>query len=305
MKPNLVQTVEGTPAIIHGGPFANIAHGCNSVVATNTALSLADYVVTEAGFGADLGAEKFFDIKCRAAGLSPACAVIVATARALKYNGGASRNSLHTENIDALQKGLPNLVKHIENVANIFGMNVVVAINKFVSDTAREVEIIRAECARAGAEAVVTEAWEFGGSGAVELADSVIRACERRTELKFAYPLSDTPEQKIRAVASRVYGADDVEFSARARAALAAIAENGFDELPVCIAKTQYSLSDDSNLLGRPTGFTIKINDVILRSGAGFIVATAGDIMLMPGLSKNPAACAMTLDRDGAIGGLF
>jgi formate--tetrahydrofolate ligase len=299
LKPNLVQTLEGTPAILHGGPFANIAHGCNSVIATKTAIALADFVITEAGFGADLGAEKFFDIKCRAAGFQPDCTVLVATVRSLKYNGAG-------EDTAALSRGLVNLTAHIKNLTTVFGQKVVVAVNKFVSDTADEIALIKRAVAAEGAGYAVCEAWEFGGAGAEELAKTVEKCCAERGErLRFAYNLDMPVADKIRAVADKIYGAAAVVFSDKAKASIDAMQKNGLGNLPVCIAKTQYSFSDDPKKLGRPSGFNLTINEITPRTGAGFIVAQAGNMLLMPGLSKIPAALKMTIDEKGKIDGLF
>ena len=304
MKPNLVQTLEGTPAIIHGGPFANIAHGCNSVQATYAAMSLADYAVTEAGFGADLGAEKFLDTKCRAAGIEPDCVVIVATVKALKLHGGAAKENLGEEDLSALGKGLPNLFKHIENIRGVYGKPVVVAMNRFASDTPAEIELVLSSVREAGAEAVFTDVFLKGGEGGKELAAAVAKACEIPSKLRFAYDLADPVEKKISDVATRIYGADGVDFSDEARAAIAGIEAKGEGGLPVIVAKTQYSLSDNAELVGRPSGFRIFVRDVVLKGGAGFIVAIAGKIMLMPGLGAHPAAEKIDLLPDGTIVGL-
>ena len=306
IKPNLVQTLEGTPAIIHGGPFANIAHGCNSIIATKTAMTLADYVVTEAGFGADLGAEKFLDIKCRVAGLKPKAVVLVATVRALKFNGGADKNSLTSEDLASLGKGICNLVGHIQNLRDVYGVNVVVAINKFVTDTDSEIKFIEEECIRQGAEFAVCECWAKGGEGSIELAKKVLKAMEKGANLNFAYSLDMSIKEKIEAVAKRVYGAGAVEYTAKAESAIKAAEKIGKASLPVCIAKTQYSFSDDMKKLGRPTGFTLTVNDVEVRGGAEFLVAVCGSIMLMPGLGKKPAALGMSIDDNTyEIKGLF
>ncbi len=306
IKPNLVQTLEGTPAIIHGGPFANIAHGCNSIIATRTAMSLADYVVTEAGFGADLGAEKFIDIKCRAAGISPKAIVLVATVRALKFNGGADKSTLDTEDLDALSKGICNLTGHIRNLRDVFGANVVVAINKFITDTDAEIDYIKGVCIKQGADFAVCECWAKGGEGSIELARSVIAAVDKGGKVNYAYTDDMSIKEKIEAVAVKVYGADGVEYTPKARSAIAAAERQGKGKLPVCIAKTQYSFSDDQTKLGRPTGFKITVSDVEIRSGAGFLVAVCGSMMLMPGLGKRPAALGMTIDSDSyEIKGLF
>jgi Formyltetrahydrofolate synthetase len=306
IKPNLVQTTENTPAIIHGGPFANIAHGCNSVRATKTALKLGDYVVTEAGFGADLGAEKFLDIKCRAAGLKPSAAVLVATVRALKYNGGQPKTELKTENLDALKRGVCNLEAHIDNLAK-FGLPVVVAINRFESDTDAELEYVMGACAARGAEAALSEVFAHGGEGGVALAQAVIRACDKPSNYKPIYELEIPITDKIAKLAAEIYGADGVEYDAAATASLKAIEALGgqYSRLPVCMAKTQYSLSDDPVLLGRPKGFKLHVRDMRLSAGAGFVVVLTGAIMTMPGLPKVPAANSIDVDDDGNITGLF
>jgi len=306
VKPNLVQTIEGTPALIHGGPFANIAHGCSSVAATKAALSCADYVVTEAGFGADLGAEKFFDIKCRLADLKPDAAVVVATVRALKYNGGVERANLGEENLEALAKGLPNLLKHISNLKNVFGLPVVVAINRFVSDSDAELAMIEKACAEHGVEVSLTEVWGKGGAGGADLAHKVVNAIENQpNNFNFAYDVELSIKDKIRAIAQKVYGAEDVDFSAEASAEIASLEKLGLDKMPVCMAKTQYSLSDNAKLLGCPEGFRITVRGITVSSGAGFIVALCGNMMKMPGLPKVPAAEKIDVDADGVIHGLF
>ena len=303
-KPNLVQSLEGTPAFVHGGPFANIAHGCNSVVSTKNALKLADYVVTEAGFGADLGAEKFLDIKCRTNNLTPSCVVLVATVRALKYNGGAK--DLKTEDLEALKKGMPNLIKHIDNITNQFKLPCVVAINRFNTDTEKEIELIQSVCKSMDIEAVEATVFTDGGKGGLKLAQAVAKKCQEKIqEINFTYNLNDTIEEKINKIAKKIYGADGVDFSPKACKLLKKLTADGYDNLPVCIAKTQYSLSDNPALLGAPTGFRITVRDLQLRAGAGFIVAVAGDIMLMPGLPKVPNATKMTIDSQGKITGLF
>lgn len=304
MKPNLVQTLEGTPAIIHGGPFANIAHGCNSVQATYAAMSLADYAVTEAGFGADLGAEKFLDTKCRAAGIEPDCVVIVATVKALKLHGGAAKERLSEEDLDALGKGMPNLLKHIENIRNVYKKPVVVAMNRFATDTRAETDYVISAVEESGAKAVFTDVFLKGGEGGKELAEEVAKACDIPSRLEFAYALDAPVAEKIEAVAKRIYGADGVDFSDEASKKIAAIEEKGCGGLPVIIAKTQYSLSDNAELLGRPSGFRVTVRDIVLKGGAGFIVAIAGKIMLMPGLGAHPAAEKIDLDGDGNIVGL-
>ena len=304
IKPNLVQTLEGTPAVVHGGPFANIAHGCNSVLATKTALGLADWVVTEAGFGADLGAEKFLDTKCRVAGIQPDCVVIVATVKALKLHGGADKAHLAEEDISALKKGLPNLFKHIENIKNVYGKPVVVAMNRFASDTPAEIETVMKSVAEAGAEAVFTDVFLKGGAGGEELARAVCRVAERKSELRFSYDLNDPIEKKIEDIVENVYGGQGAEFSEEAKQKIAEAEARGYGKLPVIIAKTQYSLSDDAKLLARPEGFTVHVRDIIVKGGAEFIVAVAGSIMLMPGLGKHPAAEHIDVDESGEIVGL-
>ena len=306
IKPNLVQTIEGTPAFVHGGPFANIAHGCNSVTATRLAKHLADYAVTEAGFGADLGAEKFCDIKCRLADLKPDAAVVVATVRALKYNGGVERANLGEENLEALAKGLPNLLKHISNLKNVFGLPVVVAINRFVSDSDAELAMIEKACAEHGVEVSLTEVWGEGGAGGADLAHKVVNAIENQpNNFKFAYDVELSIKDKIRAIAQKVYGAEDVDFSAEASAEIASLEKLGLDKMPVCMAKTQYSLSDNAKLLGCPEGFRITVRGITVSAGAGFIVALCGNMMKMPGLPKVPAAEKIDVDADGVIHGLF
>ena len=305
LKPNLIQTLEHTPAIVHGGPFANIAHGCNSVRATKTALKLADYVITEAGFGADLGAEKFFDIKCRKAGLAPDAVVLVATVRALKYNGGVAKADLGTENLDALKKGIVNLEKHIENLQK-FGVPVVVTLNSFVTDTKAEMDYVEQFCRERGCEFALSEVWEKGGEGGIELANKVLLTLEQKeSHFKPLYPDDMSLEDKIATVAREIYGADGVTYSAAAKKELKRIADMGMSSFPVCMAKTQYSLSDDQTKLGRPTGFTINVREVYVSAGAGFVVAVTGSIMTMPGLSKNPAAYGIDVNDDGVITGLF
>lgn len=306
LKPNLVQTLEGTPAIVHGGPFANIAHGCNSVIATKLAMTVADYVITEAGFGADLGAEKFLDIKCRIADIRPKVVVLVATVRALKYNGGINKEDVAKEDMAALEKGMPNLIGHIRNLKDVYGVNVVVAVNKFITDSDREIKAIEDACQKEGATCALCECWAKGGDGSVELANAVLDAMNKPCTLKFAYDLDDSVENKINAVAKKVYGAGEVVFTDKAKESIAAIRKLGKDKLPVCIAKTQYSFSDDMTKLGRPTGFTLTVRDVELRGGAGFLVVVCGNIMLMPGLSKRPSALGMTIDDNTQeIKGLF
>lgn len=306
IKPNLVQTIEGTPAFVHGGPFANIAHGCNTVTATRLAKHLGDYAVTEAGFGADLGAEKFCDIKCRLADLKPDAAVVVATVRALKYNGGVARADLGEENLDALAQGLPNLLKHISNLKTVFGLPVVVAINRFVSDTEAELKLIETACAEHGVEVSLTEVWGKGGAGGADLAQKVVNAIESQpNHFQFAYETDLPIKDKIRAIAQKIYGASDVEFSAEANAEIASLEKLGLDKLPICMAKTQYSLSDNAQLLGKPEGFTVSVRGITVSAGAGFIVALCGNMMKMPGLPKVPAAEKIDVDANGVIHGLF
>jgi len=305
-KPNLVQTLEGTPAFVHGGPFANIAHGCNSIIATKMAMKLADYVVTEAGFGADLGAEKFLDIKCRIAGLKPDAVVIVATIRALKYNGGVKKEDLNQENLEALKKGLPNLLKHVENITEKFGIPAVVAINQFPTDTERELALVQEECKRLGVNAVLSEVWAKGGEGGLELAKEVVRIIdEGKNNFKPIYDLDMGLKDKIITIAREIYGADGVEFAPAALKEISTLEELGFRNVPVCVAKTQYSLSDNPKLLGRPSGFKINVRNVRISAGAGFAVVLTGDIMTMPGLPKRPAAENIDVDATGRITGLF
>ncbi|MCQ2443344.1 MAG: formate--tetrahydrofolate ligase [Oscillospiraceae bacterium] len=305
IKPNLVQTLEHNPAIVHGGPFANIAHGCNSVSATDTAMKLADYVVTEAGFGADLGAEKFLDIKCRAAGFDPSAVVIVATVKALKYNGGVPKTELGKENVEALEKGLPNLLKHIENITQVFGLPCVVAINRFTQDTDAELNLIREKCQELGANVAMSEVWGKGGEGGLELAEEVLRLCEQPHEFHHAYELDCTIKEKIATIVEKVYGGCGVTYSKQAAQSIAKLEELGYGKLPICMAKTQYSLSDDQTKLGRPQGFTINVSKVKVSAGAGFVVVQTGDIMTMPGLPKVPAAERIDIDENGKIVGLF
>jgi len=305
LKPNLVQTLEHTPAFVHGGPFANIAHGCNSIMATKVALKLADYVVTEAGFGADLGAEKFLDIKCRKAGLSPDAVVVVATVRALKHHGGVAKADLNNENLEALEKGLPNLLQHVENITNVYKLPAVVAINRFPTDTEAELALVEAKCKELGVNVALSEVWGKGGDGGIELAKEIIRLCETESKLEFAYDLDQSIEEKIRAVAQKVYRADDITFTAQAKKQLEQLTALGFDKLPICVAKTQYSFSDDAALLGAPRGFTVTVRNLKAAAGAGFIVALTGEIMTMPGLPKVPAAEKIDVDENGKISGLF
>ena len=305
LKPNLVQTLEHTPAFIHGGPFANIAHGCNSIMATKMALKLADYVITEAGFAADLGAEKFVDIKCRKAGLHPSAAVVVATVRALKYHGGVTKADLNSENLEALEKGLPNLLQHVENVTKNYGLPCVVAINRFPTDTEAELEMVKEKCKELGVNVALSEVWGKGGEGGLELAEEVLRLVEGENNFHFVYEDDLSIEEKIKAVATKVYRADGVVFTANAKKQLATIEGLGLGNLPVCMAKTQFSFSDDPSLLGAPRGFEITIKDVKACAGAGFIVAKTGDIMTMPGLPKVPSAEKIDIDENGVITGLF
>lgn len=305
LKPNLVQTLEGTPAFIHGGPFANIAHGCNSVLATKTALAHADYVVTEGGFGGDLGAEKFMDIKCRAAGLEPDAVVVVATIRALKMHGGLAKDDLKQENLEALKFGFQNLQKHVENMKHVFGMNAVVAINEFSADTEGEKELLLRLCAAEGYPTVLTDVWGQGGEGGTALAEKVVEATDMPSTLTHPYDVEDTIEEKILKITQKVYGGADVEWTPKARRTMHTLERLGFDHLPVCMAKTQYSFSDDPKLLGRPEGFTLTVSDLTVSAGAGFIVVLTGDVMKMPGLPKVPSAEKMGIDETGKIVGLF
>lgn len=305
LKPNIVQTLEGTPAFIHGGPFANIAHGCNSVIATKMASKIADYTVTEAGFGADLGAEKFIDIKCRKTGLRPSAVVIVATVKALKYNGGVQKADLGAENLEALEKGLPNLLKHVENITQVFKLPAVVAINKFPTDTEAELKLIEDKCKALGVNVALSEVYSKGGEGGIDLANEVLRLTEIKSEVEFAYDLNMPIKEKIKAIAKKLYGADDVEFAAKANKEILNFEKLGFGDLSICMAKNQYSLTDDAKILGRPTGFKITIRDITISAGAGFLVALTGDIMKMPGLPKVPAAENIDVDVNGKIKGLF
>ncbi len=305
LKPNLVQTLEGTPALVHGGPFANIAHGCNSVIATKMGMKLADYMITEAGFGADLGAEKFIDIKCRMAGIKPDAVILVATIRALKYNGGVAKADLQSENLEALEKGIPNLLKHIENMTKVFKLPVVVAINKFPTDTEAEIELVREKCKEYGADMAISDVWAKGGAGGEELAREIVRICETESNMEFAYDLELSIKEKIENIAKKVYGADGVDFSPKALKEIKNFEAIGLSKLPICMAKNQYSLTDDAALLGRPTGFRITIRDITASAGAGFLVALTGDIMKMPGLPTVPAAEKIDVDIDGVISGLF
>lgn len=304
-KPNLVQTLEKTPAIVHGGPFANIAHGCNSVIATKLALKLGDYVVTEAGFGADLGAEKFLDIKCRVAGIKPSAVVVVATVRALKMHGGLKKTELENEDLDALKKGIPNLLRHVSNMKDVYKLPVVVAVNRFPADTEKELELVISECKKLGVNVVLSEVWAKGGEGGVKLAEEVVKLCEEKNDFSFSYELDIKIEDKIRAVVQRVYGGRDINITADAKKQIKKIKELGYDKLPICIAKTQYSFSDDQKKLGAPEDFEVTIRNVKVSAGAGFIVVLTGDIMTMPGLPKVPAAENIDIDDEGKITGLF
>ena len=305
LKPNLVQTLEHTPAFVHGGPFANIAHGCNSVTATKIALKLGDYAITEAGFGADLGAEKFLDIKCRMAGLKPSCVVLVATARALKYNGGVPKAETGKENLEALEKGLPNLLQHVENITKVYKLPCVVAINRFPTDTEAELKLIEAKCKELGVNVALSEVWGKGGEGGIELAKEVIRLCEQPNDFTFAYELDCSIKEKIEAIAKKIYHADGVNFTANAEKQIKTLTELGYDKMPICMAKTQYSFTDDQTKLGAPRGFTITVRNVKVSAGAGFLVALTGEIMTMPGLPKVPAAERIDVDETGKITGLF
>ncbi len=305
IKPNLVQTLEGTPAIVHGGPFANIAHGCNSVIATKMAMKLGDYAVTEAGFGADLGAEKFLDIKCRVAGLNPSAVVIVATIRALKMHGGLAKTELNSENLEALEKGLPNLLRHVHNIKDVYKLPSVVAVNRFPTDTDKEIELVIEKCKELGVNVVLSTVWADGGKGGEELAKEVVNLCEKENDFTFSYSLDESIAEKIESVAKKVYGGDGVIFSDEAKKQIKTLEELGFDKLPICIAKTQYSFSDDMTKLGAPEGFKITVRSLKVSAGAGFIVVLTGNIMTMPGLPKVPAAEKIDVDEDGKISGLF
>ena len=305
LKPNLVQTLEGTPAFIHGGPFANIAHGCNSVMATKMALRLADYAVTEAGFGADLGAEKFLDIKCRLADLKPSAVVVVATVRALKNHGGVAKADLNEENLPALERGLPNLLQHVDNIKNVFGLPCVVAVNAFPTDTAAELKLVEDKCRELGVNVALSEVWAKGGEGGLALAEEVVRLCGEPNEFRFAYDAGAPIEEKLNGIARKVYHADGAALTPAARKQMKELEELGFDKLPICMAKTQYSFSDDAGKLGAPSGFTITVRNLKVGAGAGFLVALTGDIMTMPGLPKTPAAEKIDVDENGRITGLF
>ena len=305
IKPNLVQTLEGTPALVHGGPFANIAHGCNSVIATKLALKLGDYVITEAGFGADLGAEKFLDIKCRFAGLKPSAVVLVATIRALKMHGGVAKTDLNEENLEALEKGMPNLLKHLSNITDVYKLPCVVAVNKFPTDTDAEVDLVIKKCKEIGINVVLSDVWAKGGDGGMDLAKEVVSLCEKDNDFTFCYDTEDTIENKIDTIVKKIYGGDGVSFTPAAKKQIATLTELGYDKLPVCMAKTQYSFSDDMKKLGAPSGFTVTVRNIKISAGAGFIVALTGDIMTMPGLPKVPAAEKIDVDDNGVISGLF
>ncbi len=307
LKPNLVQTLEGTPAFIHGGPFANIAHGCNSIIATKMAMHFADYVVTEAGFGADLGAEKFLDIKCKMADIKPDAVIIVATVRALKYNGGVKKEDLNSENLEALEKGLPNLLKHVENITNVFGLPAVVAINKFSFDTDNEINLIKKKCGELGVNVALSEVWEKGGEGGIELANEVLKLIDENNNnnFRYCYDENDTIKEKIEKIATKIYGADGVDYTPNAEKEIANLERLGFSNLPICMAKTQYSLTHDMTKLGRPKDFRITVRQLTVSAGAGFIVALTGEIMKMPGLPKVPSAEKIDVDENGVISGLF
>lgn len=305
LKPNLVQTLEGTPAFVHCGPFANIAHGCNSITATKLALKLADYTITEAGFAADLGAEKFLDIKCRMAGLTPSAVVLVATVRALKYHGGVAKADLDTENLEALEKGMPNLLQHVSNIRDVYGLPCVVAINAFPTDTKKELALVEKKCRELGVNAVLAQHWAKGGKGAIRLAEEVVRICEEKGNFRFSYELDGSIEKKLDTICRRIYHADGVQLTDAAKKQAKKLEELGFGNCPICMAKTQYSFSDDPTLLGAPRGFTVTVRNLKISAGAGFIVALTGDIMTMPGLPKVPAAEKIDVDEDGKITGLF
>ena len=305
LKPNLVQTLEGTPAFVHGGPFANIAHGCNSVIATKMGMKLADYMITEAGFGADLGAEKFLDIKCRMSGVRPSAVIIVATIKALKYNGGVAKADLQEENLEALEKGIPNLLKHVENITQVFKLPAVVAINRFPTDTKAEIRLVREKCEELGVNVALSEVWAKGGAGGEELAEEVVRLCDTESHMEFAYDTECSIKEKIEAIARKIYGADGVDYAPKAEREIRTLESIGLGNLPICMAKNQYSLTDDAKKLGRPEGFRITIRDITASAGAGFLVALTGDIMKMPGLPKVPAAEKIDVNADGVISGLF
>ena len=305
LKPNLVQTLEGTPAFIHGGPFANIAHGCNSIIATRMALKLGDYAVTEAGFAADLGAEKFIDIKCRKAGLKPSAVVIVATVRALKYHGGVPKPELNQENLEALEKGLPNLLQHVDNVKNVYGLPCVVAINAFPTDTKAELDLVERKCNELGVNVALSEVWAKGGEGGKALAEEVIRLCEQPSHFQFVYDTQASIQEKLDTIVKKVYHGERVVLTANAKKQAQQLTDLGFGDLPICMAKTQYSFSDDQTLLGAPSGFEVTVRNLKVSAGAGFIVALTGDIMTMPGLPKVPSAEKIDVDENGKITGLF
>lgn len=305
LKPNLVQTLEGTPAFVHGGPFANIAHGCNSVLATKMAMHLSDYAVTEAGFGADLGAEKFLDIKCRYAGIAPSAVVIVATVRALKMHGGVSKTELSTENLEALERGLPNLLRHVDNIKNVYGLPSVVAVNKFPTDTDAEINLIIGKCRELGVNVCLSEVWAKGGDGGVELAQEVVKLCESESKFSYSYELELSIEDKIRAIVRKIYRGADAAFLPEAQKQIDQLSKLGYNNIPVCMAKTQYSFSDDPTLVGAPKDFIVTVKKIKISAGAGFIVALTGDIMTMPGLPKSPAAERIDVDCGGIISGLF
>ena len=305
LKPNLVQTLEGTPAFVHGGPFANIAHGCNSVIATRMAMKLADYAVTEAGFGADLGAEKFLDIKCRMAGLKPDAVVVVATVRALKLHGGVAKTELAEENLEALGLGLPNLLRHVSNIKNVYKLPCVVAVNRFPTDTDAEIDLVIEKCRELGVNVKLSTVWAEGGKGGVELAEEIVKLCEEKNDFTYSYELGTTIEEKIDSIVKKVYGGDGVQFTPEAKTEIDRLTSLGYGDLPVCMAKTQYSFSDDATKLGAPTGFTVTVRKIKVSAGAGFIVALTGNIMTMPGLPKVPAAEKIDVDENGKITGLF
>ena len=305
LKPNLVQTLEGTPALVHGGPFANIAHGCNSIIATKMAMNFADYVVTEGGFGADLGAEKFLDIKCRMADIKPDAVVIVVTVRALKYNGGVDKSCLNDTNLEALEAGLPNLLKHVENITKVFKLPAVVAINEFPTDSQEEIDLIKERCNDLGVNVVLSQVWAKGGEGGIDLAKEVVRLCQEENNFEYAYSLERSIKEKINEIATKIYGAEGVDFTKEAEKEIANLEKLGFANLPICMAKTQYSLTDDPSKLGRPEKFRITVRKINISAGAGFIIALTGDIMKMPGLPKMPAAERIDIDENGVIVGLF
>ncbi len=305
LKPNLVQTLEHTPAFVHGGPFANIAHGCNSVTATKIAMRLSDYTITEAGFGADLGAEKFLDIKCRMAGLKPSCVVLVATVRALKYNGGVPKAETGKENLEALEKGLPNLLRHVSNITTVYKLPCVVAINRFPQDTEAELALVERKCKELGVNVALSEVWGKGGEGGIALANEVVRLCEQPNDFTFSYELDLPIKEKIEAIVKKIYHGDGVNFTANAEKQIKTLTELGYDKMPICMAKTQYSFTDDQTKLGAPEGFTVTVRNVKVSAGAGFLVALTGEIMTMPGLPKVPAAERIDVDENGKISGLF